>query len=535
MRQVGDGGLVKVRRSRTDWVPLAVSLCLACGGNGGGSTTATGGRAGGGGGMSGAGGKAGAGGVSGAGGVGGKSGASGASGGGGKGGAGAGGAGGAAGGAPPPTDGGLDRHTDASADAHKQATDAHPKSDGGVDGSADGGCSLGPVLCQEEPAVPGQWYELANSATGPGVALGSTECDAPTLTLDAQTNPLVVWSGAIAQTAGLRFRHWTGTAWDDLGGSDSMSVPVCHDTGTSGESVGIYSDGSPLVLCPDQPADVRHWNGTAWVGLASQGTVSEVPGPYALARNVNVTLAMGPDGNPVVAWGYQTALPSQSYYLELEQWTGSAWQALGNSASTTGLAMGSWAKVAVDLDGHPYVAYYNGLQHWNGTSWDVIDLPVAPANTTLYGIASLVVLPDGRLAIAEGAANLPMPAGQTVPNTDGRVYVRDGGQWIGLGGSDQFGGVTGSSHASVGMMAVDERGRLSVAWIEGVGGVGVIKLRRWDGHGWQQLGNSASAVGVPQTTAGCSLGAVAVRGTRTCVVWLESVGMVHLRCFTDPA
>jgi hypothetical protein len=77
-------------------------------------------------------------------------------------------------------------------------------------------------------------------------------------------------------------------------------------------------------------------------------------------------------------------------------------------------------------------------------------------------------------------------------------------------------------------MAVDERGRLSVAWNEGA-----IKLRRWDGHGWQQLGNSASALGASQST-NCILGVVAVRGTRTCVVWLESVGMVHLRCFTDP-
>jgi hypothetical protein len=40
-------------------------------------------------------------------------------------------------------------------------------------------------------------------------------------------------------------------------------------------------------------------------------------------------------------------------------------------------------------------------------------------------------------------------------------------------------------------------------------------------------------LGASQST-NCILGVVAVRGTRTCVVWLESVGMVHLRCFTDP-
>lgn len=452
------------------------------------------------------------------------------------------------------SDGGADRSitsggaTGGASDAVSESVDSRIADSGILDGDiadsgiADSGtidqaCSAGPVLCNEEAAVPGAWYELAGSATGPGVALGSTECAAPFLALDAQTNPLVAWSGAIQTVYGLRFRHWTGTAWEDLGGSDSTSALICADSGEAGGGVGVYSDGSPLVLCRWQPAEIRHWTGSAWAGF-DQTVQGSVPGPYALGRHEFVTMAMSAAGNPVVAWSYQAALPSMQYYVNLEQWTGSAWQALGNSGSTAGLAgtSASSVRVAVDPEERPYISWFERarvVEHWNGTDWDVLDSPIAGPNTDASGINSLAVLPDGRLAIALPADILPMPAGQNYFNSEVLVLVWNGSRWDGLGGSDQFGGVTGPGRNSAGVMVADEKGRLTIAWEEGY--PEAINLRRWNGHAWQQLGTSASNGGISQSAGRCHLGAVAVRGARTCVVWIEEVGMVHLRCFTDPS
>jgi hypothetical protein len=464
---------------------------------------------------------------------------------------GVGGMGGMAGGsALPASDGGADRSLTAG-DATGGASDAVSESvdssiadssipDSGIadSGAKDQACSAGPVLCNEEAAVPGTWYELAGSATGPGVALGSTECAAPFLALDAQTNPLVAWSGGIQTVYGIRFRHWTGTAWEDLGGSDSKSALICDDFGEAGGGVGVYSDGSPLVLCRSQPAEIRRWTGNAWAGL-DQTTQGAVPGPYAFGRHEFLTMAMSATGNPVVAWSYQAALPSQQYYVNLEQWTGSAWQALGNSGSTAGLASASVAgptvRVAIDIEGRPYISWFQlapVVEHWNGASWDVLDSPTAGENTDGIGVASMAVLSDGRLAIALAADILPMPPGQNYLNSEVLVLVWSGSRWEGLDGSDQFGGITGPSTSGGGVVVADEKGRLTVAWEEAPG---VIKLRRWNGHGWQQLGTSASSGGISQCATRCHLGDVAVRGARTCVVWVEEVGMVHLRCFTDPS
>ena len=338
---------------------------------------------------------------------------------------------------------------------------------------------------------------------------------------------------------GLRFRHWTGTAWEDLGGSDSKSALICDDFGEAGGGVGVYSDGSPLVLCRYQPAEIRRWTGNAWTGL-DQTAQGAVPGPYAVGRHEFLTMAMSAAGNPVVAWSYQAALPSQQYYVNLEQWTGSAWQALGNSGSATGLAsasvLPSSVRVAVGIEGRPYISWSQRalvVEHWNGTSWDVLDSPAAGSNTVVNGIGSLAVLPDGRLAITLPTDILPMPADQNYFNSEVLVLVWNGSSWGGLDGSDQFGGITGPGRNGDGVVVADEKGRLTVAWEEGY--PEAIKLRRWNGHAWQQLGTSASDGGISQSAGRCHLGAVAVRGARTCVAWIEDVGMVHLRCFTDPS
>lgn len=404
--------------------------------------------------------------------------------------------------------------------------------DGGDDGAVDGG-------------APGSWYELAGSATASGVSIGSTGCDEPAMALDPQGNPLVAWSGGIGTVSGLRFRRWSGTAWEDLGGSDSMAATVCTDTLVDGGiGVGVFSDASPLIMCPASPADVKRWTGSAWVGLTqtAQGTVSAVPGPSnALDRHQHAVLAMSPAGIPTVVWDFQAPLPNNESYVFLETWAGAGWQALGASAASTGLSgAGSndySATAAVGADGRPYVAWLRFtsagniimMEHWNGTGWDTLpNAPIATAARPAKRLLSTAVFANGTPAIAY--AHFVDPTQATI-QSEVLVKVYDGIAWQGLGGSDQSGGVSGQSGSVAGAaVSADDRGRLLVAWQDH----GQIYLRRWTGSGWQELGGSASGGGVSQCSGACRSPAVAARGARTCVAWVqEDVAKIHVRCFSD--
>jgi hypothetical protein len=397
----------------------------------------------------------------------------------------------------------------------------------GAGGTA-GSCLKGTPGCQEVPAVAGDWYELGGSGTNPGVCIGSSDCTTPAIALDTQSNPVVAWTGDIGTGGGLRLRRWTGAAWADLGGSDSMADPICNDNRgmNGGKGVAIWSDGNPLVLCPYSPADVRRWTGTAWVGLSQPSTV---PGPSSLDA-LRVALAMTPDSRPVVVWSRQLAAPSKDYYMHLRIWSGSSWDELGGSGTGTGLSMAgvrdTAPAVTVDPMGRPWVGWMRtpgtGLhlivEHWTGSAWELaLDTAVTTAGID-DGVA-MAMLPDGRPVVAVATAYEIL------------VLVRNGSAWEGFGNSNVDGGVSRTGRARSPALAVDDKGRVVVAWSD----LHDILLRRWNGQAWEALGPSTSSPGISHATSlGAQAPAVAAHGAHTCVAWHElQPTVVFTRCFDN--
>ena len=312
-----------------------------------------------------------------------------------------------------------------------------------------------------------------------------------------------------------------------------MSGLICSNNRGSegGKGLAFWSDGNPLVLCGANPADVRRWTGAAWVGLSQPSTV---PGPSSL-DDLRVALAMTPDSRPVVAWYRQLAAPNDDRHMHLRIWSGSAWDELGGFSTGTGLSMAgvqdTSPAVTVDPMGRPWVAWVRrpgvGLRlmvkHWNGASWDLdLDIEVG-GNGGLDGSVALGMLPDGRPVVAVDTFG------------DILVLVRNGSVWEGFGNSDVEVGVSRTGRARWPALAVDDRGRVVVAWAD----LFDVMLRRWNGQAWEALGPSTSSPGISRANSSGSgaraqTPAVAARGARTCVAWQEfGPTVVYARCFDD--
>jgi hypothetical protein len=174
-------------------------------------------------------------------------------------------------------------------------------------------------------------------------------------------------------------------------------------------------------------------------GSASGGGISGNPWPSLGAK-----MAVGPDGNPVVAW-HETNPAGTNIYLR--RWDGTSWAELQGSASGSGLTSSESGgeSIAISAAGLIFVAYHT----WNGGAWDI------------------------------------------------HVVRWDGSSWSGIGGSAQGGGISNTSKPSrFPSIAVDPDGRPWVAWTETVDVTEEIFLRRWTGSAWVEAGDSASGDGI---------------------------------------
>src|SRR5689334_13968345 len=68
--------------------------------------------------------------------------------------------------------------------------------------------------------------------------------------------------------------------------------------------------------------------------------------------------------------------------------------------------------------------------------------------------------------------------------------------WDALGASATTGLLTEGSCESTPAVAIDIEGNPVVAWVQPVNTERVVYVRKWDGHGWIPLGNSATGSGI---------------------------------------
>ncbi|MCX6910683.1 MAG: Ig-like domain-containing protein, partial [Verrucomicrobia bacterium] len=242
------------------------------------------------------------------------------------------------------------------------------------------------------------WVEMgAASASGGGISNTSANSYRPSLCLGPDNLPVVAWQEFISgSNYDIFIRKWNGSAWVEMGTGSASGGGVSNNTGTSElPCLRRGADGNPVVAWDDSSRGnyevyVRRWDGSAWAaistGSASSGGVSNNNGV-----SINTSLAIDGSGRPVVTWQDTLSGMTNIYVRRLES---SAWVEMGTgSASGGGISNTSgYAErpcVAIGADGNPVIAWRDTsggsggdiyLRRWDGSSW--VELPAGSASGT---------------------------------------------------------------------------------------------------------------------------------------------------------
>jgi hypothetical protein len=299
--------------------------------------------------------------------------------------------------------------------------------------------------------------------------------------------------------------------WTELGGSASGGGLSNTPAASRNARLALGPDGQPVVAWHEDGAGVcvRRWNGAVWQQLGgSLGSTSEAP---AIAIN---------DGGEIYV-AYQGDLTG-AVDIYVVRWDGSAWVGVGGSASGAGISNSSKPSrnpaIALDALGLPWVAWTETvgtneniyLRRWSGAAW--VD---AGQSGSGEGISLSPVLAATNPALVFDREGAPLVAweqktGFADPSEGGgaivEIYVRrwDGESWTEIGGSASGGGASG---LKIGLcknpiLAVDLANRPVVAWTREYESPSEVYLCRWSGSAWLELGGSASGFGVSGSRTG---------------------------------
>ena len=158
------------------------------------------------------------------------------------------------------------------------------------------------------------------------------------------------------------------------------------------------------------------------------------------------------------------------------------------------------------------------LRLWDGARWVELD-GSATGNGVSQGASSgtarspvVAMDPEGRPGVVWWDSASGRP--------DIRLRRWNGSAWIELGGSSPLCATEGESTHPV--VAFDGRGHPVVAWVEKSGGNSEIWLRRWNGDAWESLAGSSEGGGISGTPAYSGPPSLALDGEgRPVVAWEE--------------
>ena len=156
----------------------------------------------------------------------------------------------------------------------------------------------------------GQWVEIGSgSATDGGISNSGKNGASwePSLAISPDGMPLVAWYGSSGSNPEIYIRRWDGTSWVEMGSGSASGGGISDSNGSSFEpSLAIDPDGTPVIAWADDSSDivqiyVRRWDGTSWVemgsGSASGGGISNTDG-----ESFSTSLAISSEGTAIIAW-----------------------------------------------------------------------------------------------------------------------------------------------------------------------------------------------------------------------------------------
>jgi hypothetical protein len=186
-----------------------------------------------------------------------------------------------------------------------------------------------------------------------------------------------VYKDKIYVIIGNYLRSWTGGTWTTLTTVESDSRLTVN---ASGALFSSYIKNGQVY--------VKRWSGTAWqqLGATFAKEPTEILETYAMYTNSQ--------GNPLIAYSTDDAVKNR-VVLRVNQWTGSAWQLVGQPFIDSRFS-GEAIRIqdfTVDGSNRPYIfkfksqggGEYHGYSviRWNGTAWQ--DLGNACYSDTIEG------------------------------------------------------------------------------------------------------------------------------------------------------
>ncbi len=378
------------------------------------------------------------------------------------------------------------------------------------------------------------WEELGASASGGGISNTSADSELPALALDSSGNPVVAW----LEEDLIYLRRWSGSTWEELGGSASgTGIVGPGDFGNSLVNVGILWDGNPAVSWGDDETNsiyLAKWSGSSWevLGDSDPGGVSG-----NLYVSVELTMAVDSTGMPVLGWLQDV---NDGWEMWVKRWNGSSWAGYGTSSGGGGISTTSveshFPTLELDTSGLPTVAWHESLsgnpnlnnvylRRWNGTAWEELGGSASnhgvSNNTDSFGwsfFPSVDIESNGNPVVAWN--DWRSSEGTVVDS----IYLRrwNGSSWVELGGSASSSGISGTSTTSQRpSLALNGNDHPVVAWKEDLS-PDEIYLRRWNGASWEELGSSGSGTGLSTTSGSSSRPALALdAGGNPVVAWRD--------------
>ena len=380
------------------------------------------------------------------------------------------------------------------------------------------------------------WQPVGSgSASGGGISNNSGASQTVALAVGPDNTLYAAWSDTSSGNNEIYLRHWDGAAWRELGGSASGGG-ISDNSGSSfSPSIAVAPDGRPWVAWHDRTPGapeiyVRRWSGTTWetVGAnsASGGGISNNSGGSAF-----VDLQIDANGQAFATWTDDSSGNNEVY---LRQWNGSAWVALGGSASGGGVsntATRSGRPALALSDGLPIVAWAETgivgeiyLRRFNGSAW----IPLGNHSASDGGVSNT----PGQsqyATIAYTVAGQPYVA--WYDDTPGQLEIYaatlDGNQWVAAGnGAASGGGVSNTAGESTEPKLAAASDNPFLVWQETTAADNEVYIRRLVGANWVEVGSgSASGGGLSNNDGDSNYPVAAVTaGGRLYVAWEDKSG-----------
>lgn len=209
-------------------------------------------------------------------------------------------------------------------------------------------------------------------------------------------------------------------------------------------------------------------------------------------------------GYPAVAWGQTVGATEEIYF---KRWNGTAWEALGGSTTGEGISTGGERSrsptLAVDVYGRYVIAWEEKVgtaekvyvRRWNGTSW--VALATSASGNGISPASGSSTAPS---LVEDGSGNLYVAWSEYVVLVSAyEVYMKkwNGTSWTEVGGSASTGGISATPEMSFRVnIGLDDLKRPTVAWSEDHTISSVIFFKHWNGTIWEELGGSATGMGL---------------------------------------